>query len=267
MSKYPELNEQKLAELRISFVDAEKKIRELPDQINDCFDEIKTKAFGIWLMFTDERDEIQEKLKKLISTLADLVQGAFAPWLFVDYADKWQQVGAAVGRVNGIQNDNKLDMEGQWDGSAYKSFKQSKLSQTTAMTTITGLCEKIHENLLTVAEEGRIMYKAVVDKLATVLAEVSVAIIETEATAGAAALWTVNNMNSAIVAAVELVVELVTNFAEVQTKVWIAQNELQNMIKAPVGLVNSEGNAAWPSPEAQEYDNKDDDWRQDGKDD
>lgn len=267
MSDFPELTQENLAALRDEFSRKVDELEGLPAKVNEGFDKLKYVSLASYLALTGKRDEVQEKLKEIISKVGEAVEGMFAPWLFVDYASKWQVVGSTVSKAYGIQNREEYNLEGNWDGSAYKSYKESKNYQATAMTTIQGLCEKVHERLLVIAEEGRILYKGIIDKLATVIAEVLVFLEESSATAGAAVVWTINDLNAAVVAAAELIVEAITNFAEVQTKVWIASNELENMIKSPVGMaINVEGKDTWPVPNTKEYDNKDDDWHLDGED-
>ncbi|WP_228000367.1 hypothetical protein [Nocardia australiensis] len=135
------------------------------------------------------------------------------------------------------------------------------------MTAITALCEKVHDNLLTIAEEGRTLYLALVEKLATVISEVVEFSSEAAATFGVSVAVTVDTANAAITAAVELVVELITNFVRVQTKVWIASNELENMIQHPAGIsVSPSGIDSWPAPNTKKYDDKDDGWKLDGED-
>ncbi|MEV6321644.1 hypothetical protein AB0M45_10660 [Nocardia sp. NPDC051787] len=267
MSDFPELTQENLATLRDEFSQKVEELKGLPSKVNEGYDKLKIISLASYLALSHVRDEIQDNLKEVTSKIGEAVEGMFAPWLFVDYASKWQQVGALVGNAYGIQNREEYNLEGNWDGSAYKSYKESKTYQATAMTTVKDLCDKVHEKLLTIAEEGRIFYKAIIDKLATIIGEVGVFLAESIGTGGAAVVWTVNDLNAAIVASVELIFEAITNFAEVQTKVWIASNELQNMIKSPVGLaVNAQGKDAWPSPNTNEYDSKDDDWHLDGED-
>ncbi|MEU2013965.1 MULTISPECIES: hypothetical protein [Nocardia] len=238
-------------------------VKKLPGKLNDKFDDLKWILPGAYIALTDTRDAMQQDLKTLISKLGEAVEGQAAPILFVGYAAKWQQVGAAVSAVNNIQNKPDVNLEGYWDGSAYKAFKASQTYQSAAMSKATEMCEQVHEQLLTIAEEGRILYKQIIDKLGTLLANAAVAIGESATAVGL--VWSINNFNDAIVTAVELVVEAMTSFLELQAKAMIASNELANIINHPAGFFpDAEGKDRWPSPQTDGYDSKDDDWKLDG---
>jgi hypothetical protein len=54
-------------------------------------------------------------------------------------------------------------------------------------------------------------------------------------------------------------------FVQVETKVSLASQHLENMITNPAGMTtNAEGKNTWPTTRSQEYDNQDDGWKQDG---
>lgn len=259
------LSQEKLAELRDLFTEKVAEVKKLPDRINDEFDKLRVVSFASYLLLTGTRDEMQEKLAELFDKLDQAVAGMFAPWLFVDYAAQWQALGAPVGGVTGRLNRPEFNMDGNWDGSAYKAYTASKTAQLAAVDGIKGLCNSIHDELVAIAEEGRVLYTTIVNKLGTIAGEVGVALGESAATGGAALVWTVNNMNSAIVAGVELIVEAITGFVQVETKVYLATQHLENMITNPAGMmVNAEGKSTWPTTESYEYDNQDDGWKQDG---
>ncbi|UGT66009.1 hypothetical protein LTT66_22155 [Nocardia gipuzkoensis] len=240
-------------------------VKELPDRLNRRFDELKWKLPGAYLALTDVRDAAQDNLKTLMSKLGDAVEGQAAPILFVGYAANWQQVGANVSKVNNTQNDPRVNLEGYWDGSAYKAFKTAQTYQAAAMSKITEMCEKVHDQLLIIAEEGRALYKQIIDKLGTLLGQAATALAESST--GVGIIWSINSFNDAIVTAVELVVEAMTSFLELQAKSVIASNELANIINHPAGFFpDSEGKDRWPSPQVEGYDSKEDDWKLDGAD-
>ncbi|GGL18445.1 hypothetical protein [Nocardia jinanensis] len=260
-----DLTQEKLAELRDLFTEKVDEVKTLPDRINDEFDKLKVLSFASYLLLTGTRDDMQEKLAELFDKLDQAVAGMFAPWLFVDYAAQWQALGAQVGGVSGRLTRVEFNMDGNWDGSAYKAYTASRTAQLAAVDALKGLCNSIHDELVAIAEDGRALYTAIVNKLGTIVAEVGVALGESAATGGGALLWVVNNMNAAIVAGVELIVEAITGFVENETKVYLATKHLENMIKNPAGLpTNSDGKSAWPTTESHEYDNQDDGWKQDG---
>ncbi|MEV0356960.1 hypothetical protein AB0H71_12935 [Nocardia sp. NPDC050697] len=261
------MTEENLRRIRDDFTENFDDLHDMPAKLNEGFDRVRTVSLASYFALTGLRDEIQEKLKEALAKLQEAAEGMFAPWLFVDYASKWQLVGATVGTAYGVQNKEDYNLEGNWDGSAYKSYKESKGYQSAAMETIRELCENVHEQLLIIAEEGRILFKALIDKMGTIISEIGVFALESAETAGAAVVWTINDLNAAIVAAGEAIVEFITNFLEVQIKVQIASNELENMIRAPKGLPPAaDGTTQWPAPNTKEYDNRDDDWHLDGDD-
>jgi hypothetical protein len=107
----------------------------------------------------------------------------------------------------------------------------------------------------------------IIKHLGTVVGEIAVFAAETPETGGVAAIWTINNLNSAIVAAVDLVVEALTDWVETLTKARIASDTLANMTKSPDGIdISPDGKPKWPSTVSEQFDNKDDDWHLDGED-
>lgn len=260
-----ELTESGLAKVRQDFSTKVNEVKQTPDKINDAVDKLKFVAPLVYFKVSEVRDDIQETLADLFEKLEEAVAGMFAPWLFLDYAAKWQVIGASVRACSGMQNSSDYSMNGRWDGSAYKSFDTRKTQQQTAMDTVDGMCTTIHDKLITVAEEGQNLYLNLVNKLATIIANVATFVEETAATAGVAAIWSVNNLNAAIVTAVELIVQLLTDFVKTEGKVYNAKQELKNLIRAPKGFdIVSSGKVSWPSSGKDLYDNKDDDWKQDG---
>ncbi|MGW4368730.1 hypothetical protein ACWEKT_24110 [Nocardia takedensis] len=260
-----ELTETSLAQLRNDFSAKMDAVKRTPDQINDAVDELKYIAPLVYFKVSQVRDDIQDTLANLFKKLEQAVEGMFAPWLFLDYAAKWQVIGSQVRTCNGIQGSREYNMEGRWDGSAYKSFKTTKESQQAAMTGVENMCNTIHDKLITVAEEGQNLYLNIINKLATIISQVATFASETGATAGAAAIWTINNLNSAIVAAAELVVQALTDFVKTESKVYVASQDLKNLVRAPSGFdIASSGKVTWPSSAGDQFDNKEDDWKQDG---
>ncbi|MEU7764241.1 hypothetical protein AB0B25_03850 [Nocardia sp. NPDC049190] len=230
-------------------------VKKQPAELNDQFDNLKWVWPQAYWAYTDVRDEAQANLKKLIKKLEEVAEGIAAPFLFIDYAAKWQVVGSAVSRVNGIQSRPALSMEGHWEGTAYTKFKESRTYQSTAMTNITEMCQKVHTELLALAAEGRSFYKQIIDKLATLLAQLALALGEIASIAGAP--WGIDKFNDAIVTAVELVAGTVTSFFELQSKVFISSNELKNIVNRPAGFpTGTDGKDHWPESVADGFDDK-----------
>ncbi|MFI5715944.1 hypothetical protein [Nocardia sp. NPDC051750] len=259
-----ELTEEKLAEIRDLFIEKVEEVKQLPDRINHEFDNLRSSAPGLYLMLTGKRDDAQAKLKELLDELVPAVEGMFAPWLFVDYAAKWQALGAKVAGATATLNRHDLNMEGDWDGNAYKSYTASRTAQLAGVDGIKTLCNLVHDELLAVAEDGRVLYSNIINKLATMVGEVGIALGEAASTAGASLAWGVINLNNAIVAGFEMVVQAITDMGEVGTKVYLAIQHFNNMITNPAGMVADHGKTTWPTAEAQEYDNQDDNWAQSG---
>ncbi|WP_067656880.1 hypothetical protein [Nocardia harenae] len=260
-----ELTEITLEQVRNDFAAKYEELKKTPDTLNHAVDQLKYYTPLIYLKVTEVRDDIQQKLAELFDLLDQAVEGMYAPWLFLNYAAKWQAVGGRVRDGNGMQGRRENNMEGRWDGSAYKAFKTTKESQQAAMVSIDAMCTTMHDRLVTVAEEGQNLYYNLVNKLASIIGSVATFAAETSATAGAAAIWTINNLNDAIVKAVELVAQALTDFVKVQSKVYGAANDLKKMIVAPAGFdVASSGKVTWPSTAAEQYDSRDDGWKQDG---
>ncbi|MGO4614794.1 hypothetical protein AB4305_00465 [Nocardia sp. 2YAB30] len=230
-------------------------VKKQPAKLNDKFDKLKWAWTQAYWMYTDVRDEAQENLKTLLEKLEEAAEGIAAPFLFIDYAAKWQQVGNNVSQVNNRQNDPKVNMEGHWEGTAYTKFKESRTYQATAMTNIADMSQKVHTELLTLAAEGRNFYKQIIDKLATLLAQLAIALEEIASVAGAP--WGIDKFNDAIVTAVELVVGTITSFFELQSKVFISSNELKNIVNHPPGFpTGADGKDHWPDSVADGFDDK-----------
>ncbi|WP_068276718.1 hypothetical protein [Aldersonia kunmingensis] len=234
-------------------------IRQLPDKLNDNVDRIKWISPALYLAITHDRDAAQDHLQKLIDTLIDVGEGILAPLLFIDYAAEWQKIGSSALSASNAQGNSEVSLEGHWDGKAYTRYKDSSEHQKTAMTTMTEACQKIHTELLTLAQEGRNFYKQIVDKLATLLAEVGVALAEVASIVEAP--WGIDKFGSAIVTAVDFVVTTETSFLEVQSKVWISSNELKNIVNHPAGFpTGDDGKDHWPASVATGFSDKKD-WK------
>lgn len=262
MTDNPNLSFEALAKLRDDLTAGANELKGIPDDLNHAFDLLRAANLAAYMMLTGKRDEMQEKLKQIIDKVQEAIDGMFAPWLFVDYAAYWNDVGTKVSKVKNRLGSPEFNMDGNWDGFAYKAYTASKTSQLTAMNQINLMCQKIHDELLVIAEDGRNLYSGIVNNLTTMLAELVVAIAESVETAGIALIWTVNNMNSAIVAGAELIVGAMVDFIETDTKAVIAADNLAKMVDDPEGFaVDAQGNNIWPTSETQGFDNRDDDWK------
>ncbi|MBF6437880.1 hypothetical protein [Nocardia cyriacigeorgica] len=267
MSSYPQLSQDSLAKLRDEFTKNFDELKAAPAKVNEGYDQLKKISLVHYYAGTHVRDDIQAKLAKAISELEKAVEGMFAPWLFVDYASKWQQVGNKVEHARGIANAEIYNLEGNWDGSAYKSFKESKNYQINAMAAVEDLCERVHDQLLIIAEEGRKLYSDIVKNIISIVTQVGIFLAESLGTGGAAVPFILSDLNSIVVGMVDLIVQAMVDFVETQAKVVIASNELSNMIEDRAEFVDpTTGKDAWPTPNSAEYDNKDDDWHMDGQD-
>ncbi|MGW5309397.1 hypothetical protein [Nocardia thailandica] len=261
------LNEATLAGIRTDFEAKAKELKTLPDKVKRGYEYLLPVSTVLYIAKKDDRDKIIDILEQIDAKIMEAVEGMFAPWLFLDYSAKWQAVGSSVRSVLSIANDELYNLEGNWDGSAYKSYKESKDYQTNAMNGVVDLCEKMKDQLLAIAEEGRNLYTTLINKLVSVIGAVATFYSEASASLGTSVPLTLPTLNDAVVSAAEFVGEAITGFVEVQSKVWIASNELTTMIQSPAGMSKSASGAdCWPSPNTKEYDNKDDDWKLDGED-
>ncbi|AXK87818.1 MULTISPECIES: hypothetical protein [Nocardia] len=235
--------------------------RKKPDELNDAFDKLKWAWPQMYWLKTDERDRIQENLKKLFDKIEEAAEGIAAPFLFIEYAAKWQTVGNAVGAVNGQQNRPEISLEGHWDGAAYKRFSASRTAQSTAMTTTSDIAQKIHTELLNLAAEGRAFYKGFVDRWTVLIAEAAVAIAEIASVVEA--FWGVDRLAGVITAAVDHATQTITSFLELQSKVVIASNELRNIIMHPPAFpLGADGQDHWPSSVSTDFESPAD-WKLD----
>lgn len=258
------ISAEDLSKVIDDFLAQVKELEKAPAKLNDKVDELKWFDTAIYLAITGIRDEIQDHFSELLSMLAQAVQGAFAPVYFIDYAAKWQKLSGSIALVNSYHNDPKLSMEGHWDGGAYKAFKGAQGYQDKAMTKLCEMCDKTNAELLTLAAEGRDFYRQVADKLITLIAQFTVAIVESVTAVGLA--WSVNTFNDAIVTQIEIIGQTFTKFFEGQCKTAISKNALIALINNPPGFyLNSEGKLGWPSVQ-DDFDHKDDEWKMDGED-
>ncbi|WP_280486810.1 hypothetical protein [Nocardia farcinica] len=58
--------------------------RKKPDELNDAFDKLKWAWPQMYWLKTDERDRIQENLKKLFDKIEEAAEGIAAPFLFIE---------------------------------------------------------------------------------------------------------------------------------------------------------------------------------------
>lgn len=234
-------------------------IKNKPTELNSTFNKLKLAWPQAYFFYTDVRDEAQKHLKTLIAKLEEAAEGIAAPFLFIDYAAKWQLVANNVSQANNAQNDSRVNLEGHWEGKAYTRFKESRTYQATAMTNIADMCQKVHTELLTLAAEGRNFYKQLIEKLATALTNLGLALSEIASVA--AAPWGIDKFNDTIVSTVDLVTTIITNFFELQSKVWISSNELKNIVNHPAGFpTGTDGKDHWPSSVASGFGDKND-WK------
>lgn len=261
------LSEATLAGIRVDFEEKVRELRTLPDKVSRGYEFLFPVSAVLYVAKKSDRDKIIDTLEEIDARIMEAVEGMFAPWLFLEYSAKWQDVAASVRDILSTVNHENYDLEGNWDGSAYKSYKESKGYQTSAMNAVESLCETMKEQLLAIAEEGRNLYSTLINKIVSVIGAVATFYSEAAGSLGTAVPLTLPTLNDAVVGAAELVGEALTGFIEVQSKVWIASNELTTMIRSPAGMSkNGSGADCWPSPNTKEYDSRDDDWKLDGDD-
>ncbi|MGV9749952.1 hypothetical protein [Nocardia farcinica] len=251
---------ESLTQLGNEIKDKADEIKKIPDALNDKLDEVRWKLPGAYLLASKVRDDMQDGLKALITSLEELIEGLFAPALFIEYGAAWLQVAGRAGLAVGHLNDPKISLEGQWEGNAYSAYKESRASQSAAAARVNQMCQDVNAQLLAISSAGRDLYVAVINKLATLLAQISVAVIESATVVGF--VWSINTFNDAIVTCAELVAEVITNTFKEQAAVQIAANQLEFMINHPAGFVpDSRGNDHWPSTVKDRFDSRDDDWK------
>jgi uncharacterized protein YukE len=246
-------------DVKVAFESKFDEIKQLPSTLNDAVDRLKWIQVPIYLYVTEKRDDAQEHLKALIQKLEEAAEGILAPYLFIDYAADWQQISSHVSQASGAIGSPTVSLEGHWEGKAYSRFKDSREHQVAALTTASDMGQKIHTELLNLAQEGRNFYKAIVDKLATLIAQVGTALTEIGTVVGAP--WGIEKFSDAIVTTVELLVESMTSFVEVQSKVAISSNELTNIIAHPAAFPSEgDGKDHWPASVAPGFSDKSD-WK------
>ncbi|NKX88001.1 hypothetical protein [Nocardia coubleae] len=229
-----------------------------PDKINETVDDLKWYNPSMWAAITSTRDSIQDQLVILLDKLNEAGEGIGAPFLFIDLAHSWTIAGNIVGKATNYTKDPEISLDGSWEGSAYDAFKAVRESQQTAMASTKEMCQKVHTELLTLAAEGRVFYKSIVDGTAPLLTEYGEGLTETAT--GVGALWGINKINDAVVNTVGLVTRTITGFIELQSKVVISSNELRGLTQHPAGFVTKNGLDHWPGAVTDGYDQERDGW-------
>ncbi|MGW6121606.1 hypothetical protein ACWFRF_21370 [Nocardia sp. NPDC055165] len=229
-----------------------------PAEVNDAVDGLFWSNPVIYAKITGIRDDIQDHLVTLLEKLNEAGEGIEAPFLFIQYADSWVTAGNIVGKAVNYTTDPIISLEGQWEGGAYDAFKASRDSQQKAMASTQTMAQRVHTELLTLAAEGRIFYKSIVDGTTPLLTEYAEGLGETAT--GIGAIWGIDKINDAVVNTVGLVTRTITGLIELQSKVVIASNELDGLIRHPAGFVTVQGQDRWPSAVSGNYDQKIDGW-------
>ncbi|WP_280512277.1 hypothetical protein [Nocardia farcinica] len=228
--------------------------KQIPDRINDTFDKLKVLSFGMWLATTGDRDEAQAELQKLFDKFEEIGEGIEAPYLFIGYAADWQSVAGTIRGANNVQARPEYILDGHWTGKAQQRYAASRAAQEKAMTTTDQMCEKVHEQLLKVAESGRALYKSIVDALGTYITEVGSAL--TQILAVITALEGAGLLIDAVFNALNEANKIYTQaYNDIQGHI-IAANELINLTDNPLGLPDDR----WPNSVATTFSNPGD-WK------
>ncbi|WP_405180340.1 hypothetical protein OG225_03180 [Nocardia sp. NBC_01377] len=214
--------------------------KKMPDEINDTFDKLKVLSFALWWKLTDERDKANEHIQKLLDKLDEIMDGIDAPYLFIGYAADWQTVAGTIRGAKNTQNQATFILDGHWTGDAQLRYAASRTLQDTAMGTTQEMAEKVHEQLLKLAESGRNLYKAVVDAIGEFLTNIGSALVQIMGLV--TAIEGASLMVDAAFSALDSANKLYTlAFNEIQGHK-IAANELINLTDNPNGLPNNQ----WP---------------------
>ncbi|WP_225725341.1 MULTISPECIES: hypothetical protein [unclassified Nocardia] len=230
--------------------------RKQPDELNDHFDRLKYLSPALYWSMTDDRDEAQEKLKKLLTKIEEAAEGISAPFVFVRYAADWQTVAGKVRNANNEQGRPELNLDGHWAGKAKLRFSASRTSQQTAMATSADLCEKVHEQLINLAKAGADFYKSLADRFTQFLAGLASAYVKISTLVEAP--FGISDAIDLIGKAIQFVEQTIADTALLLQKQQISANELLNLTNHQNGFPQQNGKDHWPNSVAQGFANSSD---------
>lgn len=215
--------------------------KKLPDKLNDSVDSLKWKAPPLYAMVTSKRDDAQEELKKVIDKFVEIGEGIAAPYLFIQYAADWQAVAGTVRGGENAQSNSAISLDGHWTGAAKDRYTASRTSQQQAMTTTAELCDKVHDQLISLARSGHALYTEIVKAIVGFYAKIVELIVDIAEIVGALeAAGVVGQLaGQAFTAMADIFTAAVGNLQEQG----IAANELKNLRNNPRGLPNN----MWPT--------------------
>ncbi|WP_227998492.1 hypothetical protein [Nocardia australiensis] len=222
-----------------------------PKELNDKFDRLKVLSLALYMTYTSDRDAAQEKLKKLLEKIEEAAEGIAAPFLFIQYAANWQTVASKVRDVNNEQGRTELSLDGHWSGKAQQRYAVSRTNQTTALSTSNDMCEKVHEQLLSLARGGLDFYKSLADRLAQLLAKLATAL--TKVATVVEAPWGISDTIDLCGEAVLFVEQTITEYTRLMAEQQISANELKNIISHPNGFPKIDGKDHWPNSVANGF--------------
>ncbi|MBF6191177.1 hypothetical protein [Nocardia implantans] len=213
----------------------------LPDKLNDAVDGLKWKAPPLYALVTSKRDDAQVELKKVMDKFVEIGEGIAAPYLFIQYAADWQAVSGTVRGAENAQSNPSISLDGHWTGAAKDRYSASRTSQQQAMVTAAELCDKVHDQLISLARSGHALYTEIVKAIAGYYGKIVELIVDIIEVVGALeAAGVIGQMaGQAFTAMADIFTAAVGNLQEQG----IAANELKNLRNNPRGMPEN----TWPS--------------------
>ncbi|MBF6213593.1 hypothetical protein IU433_12935 [Nocardia puris] len=229
------------------FEKAQKEWEELPDKLNDEMDSLRLKSPVLYLKATSKRDDIQETFKEIINKFKEISQGIAAPYLFVRYAADWQAVAATVRGAHATLEDPNVSMEGHWSGLAKERYSTSVAAQMKAMSTTVELCNNVHDELISLARAGHLLYTEIVKAIAGFYASITEVIVDVSTVFGV--LEALGAIGSLAANTINSMTSIFTTYVGNLQEQGISANKLKNLRNNPFGMPNNR----WPQALGKDF--------------
>lgn len=203
-------------------------------------------AAGALLLCERYRPEIEEAIRLLTEKIEECGKGIQAPVLFLTYANQWN----ATVNSHLIEVNNDLDyttLMGQYEGGAALRYRDSRSLQYSAVSTVSGICDKVAGSLTTLAQSGVKFYLDVIDHIVDVIKNIP-GIITKAATLALIPL-AIEDLLDLIGDALELVSNVLSSFVTSAITEWVEVNNLKKILYSQTGLPDNN----WPAATADQF--------------
>lgn len=195
-----------------------------------------------------KREEILSGIETLRGKLGEALEGAAAPFKFIDDAAEWGKIKAAV--IEAGNDADKQTLNGYWEGFAFDRYDSAMNAQIAAAEAVAVLCDAVITNLEEMAKAGLGFYISVVKAVTEYVSAMAAAIGKVATIV--AAPWGIADAVELITGIVKSFVEYASAAATVIQEGLITATKLSTNLGAQNGIPGNK----WPKATADQYDDK-----------